>query len=208
MRCRSRWVGAGGVAVELNDCVIQHRGVPRWRSVTRFRVVAVDEMVVVGSSSVNRSGEGSGVDAPRSDVQRTRSPCADALRERRDESESALRDGRATKARGQVFDRRVRLVSARNGWRSRGGGGRPSTTHPPGRVEARRTRVPRIVRTRANVSEVVTRPRGSLATRSAKARGEPRGGATVALPESAGFPIMIDELRKLSPTKIQVGARD
>ena len=138
------------------------------------------------------------------------SPCADALRERRDESESALRDGRATKARGQVFDRRVRLVSARRMGGVRGGGRTPVDDTSAGDASRRGERAYLASSVRArNVSEVVTRPRGSLATRSAmRERRASRRGATVALPESAGFPIMIDELRKLSPTKIQVGARD
>lgn len=78
------------------------------------------------------------------------SPCADVLRERRGDRESALRDGRATKARGRVFDRRA-CDSRRegNGWRSRGG---PDARRRPisrGRVEAARARVPRIIRARS-----------------------------------------------------------
>lgn len=92
----------------------------------------------------------------------------------------------------------------------RGGGRTPVDDTSAGDASRRGERAYLASSVRArNVSEVVTRPRGSLATRSAmRERRASRRGATVALPESAGFPIMIDELRKLSPTKIQVGARD
>lgn len=69
------------------------------------------------------------------------------------------------------------------------GAGRPSTTHPPGtRRGGARAYLASFARVR-NVLEVVTRPRGSLATRSAMREGRAsRTGASVALPESAGFP--------------------
>ena len=68
-RCRCR---LAGVAL-LEDDAIQHRVRRPERLDQRLALrVRVDEMVVVGIVARRSVGEGSGVDAPRSDVQRTR----------------------------------------------------------------------------------------------------------------------------------------
>lgn len=136
-------------------------------------------------------------------------PCADVLRERRGERESALRDGRATKARDRVSidARATRVGKEMDGVRA--GGRTPVDDPSAGDASRRRARAYLLSFARVrNVLEVVTRPRGSLATRSAMRAGRAsRRGAPVALPESAGLPPIHMQMPKVSPTSTP-GARD
>ena len=119
-------------------------------------------------------------------------------------SQRSATGARQKRAAESSIDARAARVG-KGKWVAFGGGGRtPVDDTSAGDASRRGERAYLASSVRArNVSEVVTRPRGSLATRSAmRERRASRRGATVALPESAGFPNMIDELRTLSPTKI------
>ena len=184
--------GRGGVALELNDGVHPAPGrVPRWRSVTRIRVVAGDEVVVVGI--VERGQVGRGLGRGRAEVGRPADARGPALtfceRDGASASQRSATGARQKRAAESSIDARAtRVGKERDGVRA--GGRTPVDDPSAGDASRRRARayLASFARVRS-VLEVVTRPRGSLATRSAMREGRASCiGASVALPESAGFP--------------------
>ena len=162
--------GRGGVALELNDGVHPAPGrVPRWRSVTRIRVVAGDEVVVVGI--VERGKVGRGLGRGRAEVGRPADARGPALTFcERDGASASQRS--ATKARDRVSidARATRVGKEMDGVRA--GGRTPVDDPSAGDASRRRARAYLLSFARVrNVLEVVTRPRGSLATRSAMRAG-------------------------------------
>lgn len=148
-------------------------------------------MVVVGI--VERGQVGRGLGRGRAEVGRPADARGPALtfceRDGASASQRSATGARQKRAAESSIDARAtRVGKGRDGVRA--GGRTPVDDPSAGDASRRRARayLASFARVR-NVLEVVTRPRGSLATRSAMREGRAsRIGASVALPESAGFP--------------------